>query len=431
MVSLVFFLATVLLFQTVTFSPIALAQSYPEDTNIPSWFKTNAKWWNEDKISDRDIINAIENLWKRGIIKLDSTKIKNGTTLPETRLFLPPNKDGASIPSYVKNTFVSWEEGVFSDSDVANTIKFLVEANIITSTSSPDKQPRLSATIIDQLHDIMNKDDARIPSYVKNILEFWEEGSVSDSDVTSAVKFLMEANIINSTSSPDKQPRQLAAIIDQLHDSIPNKSFQQKALEYLENACYDVDVYTTKDITVDFYKKLPSMNYKFIYIRTHSLEIPTDDNDTYLFTGEKFKIKYIQEQLSGQVATAVPLNEQKLMELRESKELTPDKIYFVVGSKFVDELMVGKFPQTVIIIGGCESIRKHDLAKSLIFRGASAVVGWDRTISSLENDLVMLALLEEVLINKTGFYDAIPSVMQEFGSDLQYSSMLQHIQPER
>ena len=173
------------------------------------------------------------------------------------------------------------------------------------------------------------------------------------------------------------------------------------------------------------------MNYKFIYIRTHSLEIPTDDNNTYLFTGEKFKIKYIQEQLSGQVSTAVPLNEQGLMELRESTGLTPDKIYFVVGSKFVDELMVGKFPQTVIIIGGCESIRKHDLAKSLIFRGASAVVGWDRTISSLENDRVMLALLEEVLINKTGFYDAIPSVMQEFGSDLQYSSMLQHIQPER
>jgi len=431
MVSLVFFLATVLLFQTVTFSPIALAQSYSEDTNIPSWFKTNAKWWKEGKISDRDIINAIENLWKRGIIKLDSTKIKNGTTLPETRLFLPPNKDGASIPSYVKNTFASWEEGVFSDSDVANTIKFLVEANIITSSSS-DKQPRLSATIIDQLHDIMNKDDARIPSYVKNILEFWEEGSVSDSDVTSAVKFLIETNIINSTSSPDKQPRQLAAIIDQLHDSIPNESSQQKALEYLESAGYDVDVYTTEDITVDFYKKLPSMNYKFIYIRTHSFEIARLEDNTYLFTGEKYDVnKHIEEQLFGQVAKGLPLNIQAFADIQESDELVEDNTYFVIGSKFVDELMVGKFPQTVIIIGGCESIRKHDLAKSLIFRGASAVVGWDRTISSLENDLVMLKLLEEVLINKTGFYDAIPSVMQEFGSDLQYSAMLQHIQPER
>jgi len=263
-------------------------------------------------------------------------------------------------------------------------------------------------------------------------LEFWEEGSVSDSDVTSAVKFLIETNIINSTSSPDKQPRQLAAIIDQLHDSIPNESSQQKALEYLESAGYDVDVYTTEDITVDFYKKLPSMNYKFIYIRTHSFEIARLEDNTYLFTGEKYDVnKHIEEQLFGQVAKGLPLNIQAFAEIQKSDELVEDNTYFVVGSKFVDELMVGKFPQTVIIIGGCESVRKHDLAKSLISRGASAVVGWDRTISSLENDLVMLALLEEVLINKTGFYDAIPSVMQEFGSDLQYSSMLQHIQPER
>jgi len=363
MVSLVFFLATVLLFQTVT----SLAQSHNEDTNMPSWFKNNAKWWKEGKISDGDIINAIENLLKRGIIKLDSTKIKIGTTIPESRLFLPPNKDGASIPSYVKNTFVSWEEGVFSDSDVANTIKFLIEANII----------------------------------------------------------------ITSTSSPDKQPRQLAAIIDQLHDSIPNKSFQQKAQQYLENAGYDVDVYTTEDITVDFYKKLPSMNYKFIYIRTHSFEVAGDDDKTYLFTGEKYDInKYIQEQLSGQVSKGMPISVQEIMKLQESNELSIDMLYFVVGTKFVDELMVGKFPQTVIVIGGCESTKTDDLARSLISRGASEVVGWDRSINSLENDRVMLALLEEVLINKTGFYDAIPSVMQEFGSGLQYSSMLKHFQPD-
>ena len=231
----------------------------------------------------------------------------------------------------------------------------------------------------------------------------------------------------NIPSSPDKQPRQLAAIIDQLHDSIPNESSQQKALEYLESAGYDVDVYTTEDITVDFYKKLPSMNYKFIYIRTHSLEIPSDDDNTYLFTGEKFEIKYIQEQLFGQVSTAVPLSEQELMEVRESIGLTPDKIYFVIGSKFIDELMVGKFLQTVIIIGGCESTRKYDLANSLIDRGASAVVGWDRTIGAMENDRVMLALLEEILINKINIQDSIVSVMEEFGPDLQYSSKLDYI----
>jgi len=356
----------VLLFQTVTFTPIVSAQSPNEDTKIPSWFKYNVKWWNEDKLSDKEIINVIENLLKRDIIKLDSTKIKNGPTLPETKLFLPPNKDGAVIPSYVKNTFVSWEKGSVSDSDVANTIKFLIEANIIfTPTYSPDK------------------------------------------------------------------PKQSAAIIDQLHDLIPNKH-HQKSLEYLENAGYDVDVYTTEDFTVDFFKKLPSMNYKFIYIRTHSLEDIQSGNSTFLFTGEKYDIdKHILEQLSGQVQKAIPINEQSPSNVIKNMTMVFDASYFTIGSKFIDEQMIDKFPQSVIVIGGCESVRNHDLATSLILRGASTVIGWDRTILSNENDRVILELFEETLINKIGIHDAIISINEENGQNLHYSSMLHYIQSGR
>ena len=363
--SLIFFLGIVLLFQTVTFTPVASAQSPNEDTNMPSWFKNNVKWWNEGKLSDKEITNAMENLLKRDIIKLDSNEIKSGETLPETKFFLPPNKEGVKIPSYVKNTFESWEEGSSSDSDVTNTIKFLIEANIIfTPTFSPDK------------------------------------------------------------------PRQLAAIIDQLHDQIPNKSAQKKVLKYLESAGYDVDIYTTEDITVDFYKKLPSMNYKFIYIRSHSLEVDKLGNSTFLFTGEKYDIdKHIYEQLSGQVHNALPLSDQSPDE--EINNATIDSTYFTIGSKFVYEQMMGKFPQSVIIIAGCESVRNPDLGLSLIFRGASSVIGWDASVNSIENDRVMLALLEEVLINKIGFNDARISVMEEFGSNLAYNSKLRHIQAER
>jgi len=363
MASLIFFLATTLLFQTVTFTPIVSAQSSNEDINVPSWFKNNVKWWKEEKLSDEEMINAIENLVKREIIKLDSTKIKSGPALPETKLFLPPNKDGAGIPSFVKNTFVSWEEGSVSDSEVGNTIKYLIEANII----------------------------------------------------------------VTSTSSPDKQPRQSAAIIDQLHDIIPNKRHQQKALEYLESAGYDVDVFTTNDITVDFFKKLPSMNYKFIYIRTHSLEVAAVGNSTFLFTGEKYDInKHIAEQLSGQVRKAVPLSDQFPDEM--IKDATE---YFTIGTKFIDELMIGEFPQTNIIIAGCETSRTRELPTSLILRGASAVIGWDRSINFMENDKVMIALLEEVLVNKIGNYDAVHSVMGEFGPDLEFSSILYLNQPGR
>jgi len=39
----------------------------------------------------------------------------------------------------------------------------------------------------------------------------------------------------------------------------------------LEKAGYQVDVFTTKDITVDFFKNLPQMNYEFVVIRTHGV----------------------------------------------------------------------------------------------------------------------------------------------------------------
>jgi len=348
---------------------MALAQGSNEDTQMPNWFKNNVKWWMQGNLSDKEIINAIENLLNREIIKLDSTEIKRDATLPETRLFLPPNKDDAKMPSYVKNTFASWGDGVFSDSDVTNTIKFLINSNLISSQST----------------------------------------------------------------SSYKQPKELAAIIDQIHDIIPNESFQQKAQQYLENAGYDVDVYTTEDVTVDFYKKLPSMNYKFIYIRTHSLGVSELQNSTFLFTGEKYDVnKYISEQLSGHVRRALPLSDQLFYEelVKEDPSLE-GKTYFTIGSKLVNELMVGQFPQTVIIIGGCESVRNLELASSLIHRGASSVIGWDRTIGAMENDRVILALLEEILINKIGIHDALPLVMQEFGSGLQYSTKLNYVQPDQ
>ncbi|MEJ2259157.1 MAG: hypothetical protein P8X78_01375 [Nitrosopumilaceae archaeon] len=37
---------------------------------IPSWIKTNAQWWSQDKISDSEYVMAIEFLINEGIIKL-------------------------------------------------------------------------------------------------------------------------------------------------------------------------------------------------------------------------------------------------------------------------------------------------------------------------------------------------------------------------
>jgi len=66
-----------------------------------------------------------------------------------------------------------------------------------------------------------------------------------------------------------------AVIIDQLDRDIPNLYYQNKTLSYFIQAGYDVDLYTTDDITVDFYKNLPSMDYIIIISRTNQL-IPSN-----------------------------------------------------------------------------------------------------------------------------------------------------------
>jgi hypothetical protein len=39
-----------------------------ENSKIPSWYKTNAMWWSEKKISDAEFVNGLQYLLNKGII---------------------------------------------------------------------------------------------------------------------------------------------------------------------------------------------------------------------------------------------------------------------------------------------------------------------------------------------------------------------------
>ena len=232
---------------------------------------------------------------------------------------------------------------------------------------------------------------------------------------------------ITSRLDSNQNPSQLrAAIIDQIHDQIPNYEFQTNATRMLEDAGYQVDLYTTKDITVEFYKKLPSMNYNFILIRTHGGEgNPDEEYPTRLFTGEKyFTEKYTVDQLSGQVGYGFPFYDEDLTKFQESSENIYDHAYFTIGSKLVKEGMVGTFPNSIIIIGGCQSARSHDLMEALIQRGADQVLGWESTIGVIDNDNAMTLLLEDILVNKVALRDAVAKINKELIQDFEFVSLL-------
>jgi len=75
--------------------------------------------------------------------------------------------------------------------------------------------------------------------------------------------------------------------------------------------------------------------------------------------------------------------------------------------------MVGKFPSSTILLGGCNTMTNPSMAKALVERGASMVVGWDDAVGSFDNDETMLLVLQKTLVEGQNIEDAIDSVSEE------------------
>ena len=74
----------------ITFIPCGLpiTHSTVDDVTVPEWIKNNAKWWNEDLITDTDFTNGIEYLIAKQIISIDNKKILGDVPL-EDIIFSP------------------------------------------------------------------------------------------------------------------------------------------------------------------------------------------------------------------------------------------------------------------------------------------------------------------------------------------------------
>lgn len=236
-----------------------------------------------------------------------------------------------------------------------------------------------------------------------------------------------------------------ALILDQLYSEIPNNDFHKTASEYFQAAGYSVDIVTTENVTVDFFKNLPSMNYKFVVIRTHGAD-NEDGNEVVLFTGEKYtEQKYIQEQLFGQVRKAVPLllvdytvesNEEsdwvilndtyRYLSSSANAYTHADNEFFAISPKMV-ESMNGKFGDTIFLLGGCNTLSNPSMAKALVEKGASDVIGWSDAIGSGENDSALLVFLKEYLMDNRKIDKIIDSMPTHLDPDLMdYVAFLKH-----
>lgn len=84
---------------------------------IPSWIKSNAGWWAEDKIEDSDFVLGIQFLIIEGIVSIPPTE--------------PGNSNSQEIPEWIKNNAGWWFEDLISDSDFVLGIQYLISNGIM------------------------------------------------------------------------------------------------------------------------------------------------------------------------------------------------------------------------------------------------------------------------------------------------------------
>ena len=97
---------------------------------IPEWVKNNAELWSENQIEDESFLNSLKFLIENDIITVEHIWIG------EDR-----------IPEWVKNNAQWWSENQIDDESFLNSLKFLIEDNIITVEHIENKENKEKTTI--------------------------------------------------------------------------------------------------------------------------------------------------------------------------------------------------------------------------------------------------------------------------------------------
>jgi hypothetical protein len=232
--------------------------------------------------------------------------------------------------------------------------------------------------------------------------------------LVAAVLFLPSPALNVAGLGGDSGPAK-AVIVDQLGATYPNPDFGAQATAILEDAGYAVDYVAPEDVTVDFYRKLPSGGYDFIVLRTHSTaEISRGDEDVKsvsLFTNEPYtRDRYYEEQVAGRIGFA---------QYNDGGEQ-----YFGVTADFVRESMVGRLNGATVVMMGCQGLLNDLAAQAFYDIGAGDFISWDGLVSGEHTDAATEELIRNITVNGLPSDEAVTRTMAKVGPDPTYGSQL-------
>jgi len=236
-----------------------------------------------------------------------------------------------------------------------------------------------------------------------------------------AVTFILLCFLIYFSLQHSNQPPQ-AAIVDQLNfTGQSNPTFVNTCINILESGGLTWKYYRGEDITVNFYRNLPSYGTSLIILRVHSA-----------IMGEKPPLGLFTSELYTDYKAATTYRED-VLHYRLVKAFFTDggEEYFGIVPKFIEESMKGEFKNAIIIMMGCDGlgyinrltgkrVEYTDMAEAFIKKGAKVYIGWDGPVGVNHTDQATIQLLEHLITENRRIKEAV----DEISLDPSYDSKL-------
>jgi len=192
-----------------------------------------------------------------------------------------------------------------------------------------------------------------------------------------------------------------AAIVDNVGLTFPNQTFIERATTILKEAGFTVDYCPGENVTVDFYRNLPTHGYGLIILRVHSDVLA-------LFTSEPYNsTQYTYEQSTDQLAIAA----------YSEDDLRKGNVYFGIRPSFITKSMNGRFVNTIILMMGCEGLTDSAMAEAFVKKGAKVYISWSGLVSATHTDQASVELLKHLITEKQAIKQAITETMEKVGPD--------------
>jgi hypothetical protein len=246
--------------------------------------------------------------------------------------------------------------------------------------------------------------------------------------LAGAVAAIAATSLILVLRGDDNSERRQAVIIDQLSFTDPHPEFIAGATTQLREAGYAVDYVQPSQVTVDFYRELPTRNYDLIIVRSHSswerpmrprqpstpgsapFEVHTFESGVGLFTNEEYSLtSHVEEQRAYRLSVM-------------SYPGRPTQ-YFGIQAEFVTDEMRGNFNGATVVLMGCAGLSSTPMAQSLVDRGVSRFISWDGEVTAAHTDEVTGRLLT-YLLGGSEASDAASQAMADVGPDPTFGSHL-------